>query len=448
MYEFSLILYWTLVGIAVHNTFWTVVIVGVLRNRRPVKLATDEQLPKAAVLLCLRGADPTLSSCLRRLLSQDYPDYELFVCVDSKSDPAWEVVQSTIRELQADNVHIFPLRNRLSTCSLKCSSLVQLVDELDASHEVIVLADADLESHTTWLRELVAPLANPKIGATFGNRWFLPTKGYFGSLIRQLWNAPSLVVMHTIEIPWAGSLAIRSDVFRRGGLRDRWSRSIVDDGPVRMALKEQNLKLRFVPSVTMANREECDLGYAYNFLRRQMTWTRTYVPLWWAALLTYSVVCVGSWTVAALLAIVCAFQGSLEAALLFGTGALLLGAVSKGLWLMLDISVRRVIRSQGETAPTVWSRRLIRLPIAMLVAGWVHVWAAVAATVRRRVVWRGVTYEIWGPSNVRRVDDGQLTICPPQTVAVIDSSVFLHRLNEVNRKTCESIPETSLRKAA
>ena len=88
MYELSLVFFWILLGIAVHNTFWIVVIVGVLRNRHRVNVATDEELPKAAVLLCLRGADPSLPTCLRRLLRQDYPDYELFVAVDSKSDPA------------------------------------------------------------------------------------------------------------------------------------------------------------------------------------------------------------------------------------------------------------------------------------------------------------------------------------------------------------------------
>jgi hypothetical protein len=310
-----------------------------------------------------------------------------------------------ISKLQAKNIHVYPLRYRRSTCSLKCSSLVQLVDELDDSHEVIVLADADLVSHPTWLRELVAPLADSRLGATFGNRWFLPAAGRFGSLVRQLWNAPGLIVMNTLEIPWGGSLAIRSDVFRRGGLRDIWTQSIVDDGPVRTAVKAQNLKLRFVPTVTMANREECGLASAYNFIRRQMTWTCTYVPLWWAALLTYSVLCVGSWTVAVFLAVVCAFQGSLEAALTFAAGATLLGAVSNVLWLTLDLCVRRVIREQGESAPTVWSRQLMQLPIAMLIAGWVHVWAAVAATVRRKVIWRGVTYEIRGPSNIRLVDD-------------------------------------------
>jgi hypothetical protein len=225
--------------------------------------------------------------------------------------------------------------------------------------------------------------------------------------------------MHAIQIPWAGSLAIRSDVFRRAGLRDKWSRAIVDDGPVRTAVKEQNLKLRFVPSLIMANREECSLGFACNFLRRKLTWTRTYVRSWWPAMLTYSLLSVGLWNAALFLAFVCALQGSLDAAFLFGAGATLMGFMHFVSWIVLDICVRRVIRRQGESAPMVCSRQLSRLPIAMLISGWVHMWASVVATVRRRVIWRGVTYEIRGPSNVRMVDDQAFTTSPATTAVSI-----------------------------
>jgi hypothetical protein len=436
----SLFTFCALVGIAIHNAFWTVLIIRVLRNRRSVDVP-DEELPKAAVLLCLRGADPTLRTCLQRLLRQDYPDYELFICVDSRTDPAWKIVQDTLRETRADHVHVSALRERLSTCSLKCSSLVQLVDQLDESHEVIVLADADLESHATWLRELVVPLASPKIGATFGNRWFVPSNGSLGSLVRQLWNAPGLAVMHAIEIPWAGSLAIRSDVFRRSGLRDLWAHSIVDDGPVRTAVKKQNLRLQFVPSVTMPNREECELGCAYNFVRRQMTWTRTYVPTWWAALLIYSCLCVMLWTGASVLAMVCAFQGSTQSALLFGSGALVMGAGVFVSWMAIDISARRVVRAQGEWTPSVWSFQLLQIPVAMFVAAWVHVYAAIAATICRRVTWRGVVYEIRGPYDVRMIDDRQIAIPTGQAhvetaaLPLVASNAVLRGLPERRRST-------------
>lgn len=421
----SLVFFWGLFAITLHNMIWLVVAMRVLHRQRGVGNPPDGQLPKAAVLLCLRGVDPNLPECLRRLLRQDYPDYQLFIAVDSESDRAWKVVQDTIQSLDANNVHVAPLRNRRSTCSLKCSSLVQLVDELDDSHEVIVLADADLQSHPSWLRQLVTPLLDPRVGATFGNRWFLPAKGWLGSLVRQLWNGPGLVAMFALEIPWAGSLAIRSDVFRRGRLREAWSRSIVDDGPVRAAVKRQKLKLQFVPSLIMANREECNLGFACNFLTRQLTWTRTYVRSWWPMLLGYTLLSVGSWTAAVILAVLCALRGSDEAAICFAAGAAVVGGPLFLSWLILDIQVRHIIRRQGEPAPSAFSRQLLQLPTAMLITAWVHLGASLVATVRRRVVWRGVTYEIRGPSNVRMIADRSGGVAPATTSSPAASAVSI-----------------------
>ncbi|MCA9269351.1 MAG: glycosyltransferase family 2 protein, partial [Planctomycetales bacterium] len=349
LYQFSHVCLWCLVAMAAFKTAWTAVMLTVLRPRRGPRVP-DEQLPKAAVLLCLRGADPSLADCLERLIVQDYPNFQIFIAVDSTSDPAWDVACAVVERTGAANVRVAPLRRRLKTCSLKCSSLVQLLDEVDESFEAIVLADADLESHTTWLRELVEPLADPNVGAAFGNRWFLPNQGLVGSLVRQVCNGPGVVVMHAVEIPWGGSLAIRADVLRAGRLREKWSHSIVDDGPVRTVVKQQGLKLRFVPSLLMANREDCTLPFAYNFLRRQLTWTKTYVAPWWPVMVGYSFVAVAMWTISAVMAMVCAAAGQTAPAWNFAGGAAALGGAVVALWLALDIAARRLVRAHGEPA--------------------------------------------------------------------------------------------------
>jgi cellulose synthase/poly-beta-1,6-N-acetylglucosamine synthase-like glycosyltransferase len=418
MYQFSLVCFWCLVGITLHNVCWTLFTTSALWLGRKRVKSNDAELPKAAVFLCLRGADPSLPSCLRRLLQQDYPNYELFIAVDSTIDPAWDVVQSTIRELGATNVRVSPLRKRLATCSLKCSSLIQLIDQLDESHQVVALADGDLVSHATWLRELVGPLSDPQVGASYGNHWFVPTQGNFGSLVRQLWNAPGFVVMHGISIPWGGSTAIRTDVMRSGGLRDKWAHCIADDVTVRTVVQAQKLKLKFVPSVVMANREECGFKYACNFIRRQLTWTRTYACNWWGVILVYSLSTILLLALAALMAVVCFFQNDGASSLYFGLGAGTLGLGSLAMWILLDASARRVIRHQGESMPSLFSLHLLRLPVAMVVACWVHVWGAVVATVRRRVVWRGVTYEIRGPWSIRVVQDHGLAVPMSSAVSI------------------------------
>ena len=73
------------------------------------------------------------------------------------------------------------LRERRETCSLKCSSIVQAVSELDNSYRVVAFVDADAVVHPDWLRQLVSPLSAPRVGATTGNRWYLPNGNHWGS---------------------------------------------------------------------------------------------------------------------------------------------------------------------------------------------------------------------------------------------------------------------------
>ncbi|WDQ17784.1 glycosyltransferase family 2 protein [Rhodopirellula sp. P2] len=438
--------FWALTGFAAVNALCTTfTLVALFRHRS--ETSDDADLPRVAVLLCLRGADPNLAGGLRRLMKQQYPNYEVFIVIDSETDPAWGIVKQTIDDAQrrdssrsvsesepttADSrqgeagptstlsqVHVSSLRQRLETCSLKCSSLVQLLDQIDDSFQVVVLADSDLESHPTWLRELVAPLADPRVGAAFGNRWFLPARGWMGSLVRQVCNAIGVVTMHLGQIPWGGSLAIRASVLKQSGLRQTLTRSIVDDGPVRVALKEQGLKLRFVPSLLMANREDCDLRFAHSFLTRQLKWTQTYMSSQWPVMLVYTLGVLGTYMAALVLAVVCLLLGLHVEASWFAAGAAVYSGTVMTLWFLLDLAARRIIRAQGEPAPRILGVQLLKIPAAMLLAVLVHVSAMICATFLKRVIWRGVTYEVHGPSEVQLLSDGVMkTSLEPANVSL------------------------------
>ncbi len=59
--------------------------------RRPA--LADSECPRAAVVLCVRGLDPFLPACLKGLFHQDYPDYDVWIVVDSIHDAAgpWSI---------------------------------------------------------------------------------------------------------------------------------------------------------------------------------------------------------------------------------------------------------------------------------------------------------------------------------------------------------------------
>jgi len=71
-------------------------------QRRLASSPVLAQPPAAAeVVLCLRGADPSLAPALCALASQTYPGpWRLLVVVDSREDPAWSVAEEQISRLE------------------------------------------------------------------------------------------------------------------------------------------------------------------------------------------------------------------------------------------------------------------------------------------------------------------------------------------------------------
>ena len=279
MIEFAAVLFWILTGMAVGQALLVLLFVRALCRRRQ-SAGRDPSRLKTAVILCLRGPDPFLPDCLRALVKQDYPDYEVHVIVDSREDPAWQIVESVVQEEGAANVRMEPLANPRDTCSLKCSSLAQAVSGLDQSYDVVALVDADTVPHPTWLSELVSPLADERFGVATGNRWYMPARKSWGALVRYLWNAAAVVQMYCYKIPWGGTLALKTSIFRQSNLLDRWQSAYCEDTMLYQATKQQGLKVAFVPSLMMVNREATDIPDVFRWVRRQLLAARLYHPRW------------------------------------------------------------------------------------------------------------------------------------------------------------------------
>jgi cellulose synthase/poly-beta-1,6-N-acetylglucosamine synthase-like glycosyltransferase len=112
-----------------------------------------------------------------------------------------DVVAKALDNLNQKHIIVSPLNVRYQTCSLKCSALIQAVSSLNDDCEVVALIDSDTVPHPRWLRELVLPLADRRIGLTAGNRWYVPIKDQWGSLARYLWNISAVLQMNFYTIP-------------------------------------------------------------------------------------------------------------------------------------------------------------------------------------------------------------------------------------------------------
>ncbi|MGV0104057.1 Glycosyl transferase family protein [Nostoc sp. DSM 114160] len=402
MEDLAIFLSKSLMGWLVIQVCFTLVFIWYLRSSKK-NLLPDDQLPKTAVILCLRGADPFLPRCLRSLLNQNYPQYDLKLIVDSHEDPAWKIASETITEQEATNVQISPLRIVRNSCSLKCSSLIQAVRELDDSYKVVALVDADTIVHLNWLRELVSPLGDAKVGATTGNRWYVPTGRYWGSLVRYVGNVSTVVQMFIFQIPWGGTLAVKTEVLRQTELLDKWGQALGEDFMMHDILKKHGFQVKFVPSLLIVNREETDLFNLIDYLKRLILFSRLYHPRW-LALVSEAVSSILFPTLLSVLVLESLLEAKWEAA------ALLLvcyGVYTVGLlliMLVLELEIQRVVRSNDQAIAKLSATTIIKMLIGIPLTQWVYGLAMLSSLWTSTVTWRGVSYRVQGPWNVRLVE--------------------------------------------
>jgi cellulose synthase/poly-beta-1,6-N-acetylglucosamine synthase-like glycosyltransferase len=367
------------------------------------KVLPDEELPKTAVILCLRGADPYLPNCIEALLNQNYPEYDLKLIVDSQDDPAWEVVNETINKQEASNFQISPLRIIRHNCSLKCSSLLQAVSELDDSYKVVALVDADTIVHANWLRELVSPLTDPKIGATTGNRWYMPTGKYWGSLVRYIGNVSTVVQMYLFRIPWGGTLAIKTDVLRHTGILEKWGQAFGEDLMMHNILKQHGMQIKLVPSLIMLNREECDLLGFMDSLKRLLFYSRLYHPRWIAIIGdAVSSILFPSLAIVVFILSLLDTQWDLAMILLATYCIYTIGLLL--LTLILELAVRPVIRFQGQSMTPLSVATVGKILVAIPLTQWVYGLAMLSSLWMSTVKWRGIVYRVQNPWNIRLVE--------------------------------------------
>jgi len=116
--------------------------------------------PAVSVLKPLCGLDPNTHDAFVSQIQQDYSEFEILFGVSDSSDPAADEVRRLQREFPDSSIRLIagatPARNG------KVGVLIELSKH--ARNPVWVVNDSDIRVDSNYLREIIAPLADPEAG--------------------------------------------------------------------------------------------------------------------------------------------------------------------------------------------------------------------------------------------------------------------------------------------
>jgi ceramide glucosyltransferase len=118
--------------------------------------------PPASLLKPVRGIDFGSYENFASFCTQDYPEYEILFGVGDDADPAVPLIQRLIREFPQRRISLFVGAEQIGA-NRKVNMLTRLARE--ARHEILVLTDGDIRVSPSYLREVVAPFNDRKVGA-------------------------------------------------------------------------------------------------------------------------------------------------------------------------------------------------------------------------------------------------------------------------------------------
>lgn len=370
-----------------------------------------EYQPKAVIFVPCKGLDHEFEENLRPLFTQNYGEYEIIFITENETDPAHGVIAQMIGQSSrpAWLVVAGEATNRGQKIHNLCAG-IEMLNTIDRRTEVLVFADADARPGADWLAELVGPLGDKRIGATTGFRWFVPAVGggwrrwitaLLPSTILAVWNSGALALLgERSRFAWGGSMAIRRENFDKLRVLSRWDGAISDDYMLTGAVHEARQRIRFVPGALVKSPLSISWSELFEFTTRQIRITRIYSPIVWklgiATHIFYNLTLWG-----------CIFWlGNATTETVAGTerfevvasilAAILVAGAANGA-IRAAVAIRLINLEQGLEQRLVQMGTILTHAVLNPVISLLYLWNFFASLRSRRIIWRGIAYEMVSP---------------------------------------------------
>ena len=248
-----------------------------LRERKTSRAGgSGERTRPVSILKPLKGTDPEMYESLRSHCLQDYPDYEILFGIGDADDSAADMVKRLEAEFPQRTIQLVTCPENLGA-NTKLSNLAQMLPS--ARYEFLLVNDSDIRVEPDYLRRVIAPLADRKVGmvtclyrgvpaATLGSR--LESLG-----ISTDFSAGVLVARQVeggIHFGLGSTLAFRRHELEAIGGFHAFVDYLADDYEIGRRIAERGLEVRLSETVV----ETFVPPYSVReFLLHQLRWARS-----------------------------------------------------------------------------------------------------------------------------------------------------------------------------
>jgi ceramide glucosyltransferase len=237
--------------------------------------------PPVSNLKAVRGLDPGAYENFASLCRQDYPEYELIFCTTDESDPSVPVIQKLMQDFPERQIRL--LFSAGHTAINDKVAKLRLM-EREAKYEYLVINDSDVRVEPEYLRRVVEPLRDPKVGgvtcfyASVEDKTFvekLQTVGMISDFYVGLLVAWQLDGVHFALGPTM--VSTKKWVKGFGGFEVLESRP-ADDLLFGRLIAEQGVEVKLLPYVVLTTPDFEGVGQLYTKRLRWMTVMRAMRP--------------------------------------------------------------------------------------------------------------------------------------------------------------------------
>jgi len=250
-------------------------------SRQP---ATIGWRPPVSVLKPLCGAEPLLEENLRSFCTQDYPEYEVVFGVRTSDDPAVHVVDRLAAEGYRCRLELV-VDGRMFGPNAKVDNLANMYER--AKHDVLVVADSDMQVGPGWLSSVVAPLADPEVGLVTCLYRARPVGGLYaalGAMYVNEWFVPAVLVAAQFSrgpFGFGSTLALRRASLRAVGGFKNLSEYVADDYVLAARIVEHGQRIVLSRTIVDMIVSEPRFGSLFAHELRWARVVRSVRPLGW-----------------------------------------------------------------------------------------------------------------------------------------------------------------------